>query len=119
MVHVKQSLEGCEGNGSCEISPGSRFQQSRRYSRFTQEILIMRIHGRTVDEDNSILECHTFYRRNEQSILAFVRHEDSMDPRCVILKVHEAFEGEQGTIVMREWAILARLEPVMPVKVAL
>ena len=79
----------------------------------------MRIHGRIVDEDNSILICHTFYRRNEQSILAFVRHEDFMDPRCVIFKVREAFEGEQRTIVMREWAILARLDLVMPVKVAL
>ena len=79
----------------------------------------MRIHGRTVNEDNSIVICHTFYRRNEQSILAFVRHEDSMEPRCMIFKVHEAFEGEQRTIVMREWVILARLDLVMPVKVAL
>ncbi len=52
-------------------------------------------------------------------ILAFVRHVDSMNPRRVILEVHEAFERELRTVIVGEWAILARQKPVMPVKVAL
>ena len=42
-----------------------------------------------------------------------------MNPRCVILKVHEAFECELRTCIIREWAVLARLKPMMAVKVAL
>lgn len=42
-----------------------------------------------------------------------------MDPRCVILKVHEAFECELRTFIVREWAVLARLKSMMPIKVAL
>jgi len=42
-----------------------------------------------------------------------------MDPRYVILKVHEAFERELRTSIVGEWVDLARLKTVMPVKVAL
>ena len=42
-----------------------------------------------------------------------------MDPRCVILKVHEAVEYELRAFIIREWAVLARLKQMMPVKVAL
>lgn len=42
-----------------------------------------------------------------------------MDPCIVILEVHKTFEGELRTFVIREWAVLARLKPMMPVKVAL
>lgn len=42
-----------------------------------------------------------------------------MNPRCVILKVHEAFECELRTFIVREWAVLARLKSMMPIKVAL
>ncbi len=42
-----------------------------------------------------------------------------MDPRRVILEVHEALERESRTFIVGEWAVLARLKPVMPVKVAL
>ncbi len=42
-----------------------------------------------------------------------------MDPRRVILEVHEAPERESRTFIVGEWAVLAWLKPVMPVKVAL
>lgn len=42
-----------------------------------------------------------------------------MDPCSVILKVHKAFECELRTFIIREWAALARLKPMTPVKVAL
>ena len=42
-----------------------------------------------------------------------------MDPYCVILKVYKAFECELRTFIIREWAVLARLKSMMPVKVAL
>lgn len=37
----------------------------------------------------------------------------------MVLRVHEAFEGELRTFIIREWAVLARLKPMTPVKVAL
>ena len=42
-----------------------------------------------------------------------------MDPCGILFKVHEAFECELCTFIVRERAVLARLKPVMPVKVAL
>ena len=42
-----------------------------------------------------------------------------MDPRRVNLEVHEAPERESRTFIVGEWAVLARLKPVMPVEVAL
>ena len=51
--------------------------------------------------------------------LAFVRNVDFMGPRSVIFEVHEASEHELRTFVVREWAFLARVKLVMPVKVAL
>jgi len=42
-----------------------------------------------------------------------------MDPRSVIFEVHKAFERELRTVIVGEWAVLARLKPMMPVKVAL
>ena len=42
-----------------------------------------------------------------------------MDPRCVVFKVHEAFECEPRTFIIRELAVQARLKTMMPVKVAL
>lgn len=37
----------------------------------------------------------------------------------MILKVYEAFESELRILVIRKRAVLSRLEPVMPVEVAL
>jgi len=51
--------------------------------------------------------------------LAFLRHVDSMDPRCVTFKVHEAIERELPTSDVGEWAALAGLKLVVPVEVAL
>ncbi len=62
---------------------------------------------------------HTIYTYPNPLKLAFVRHIDSMDPRCVILKVHETVEHELRAFIIREWAVLARLKQMMPVKVAL
>lgn len=42
-----------------------------------------------------------------------------MNPCSVILNVHETFECELRTLMIRERAVLARLKQVMPVKVAL
>ncbi len=42
-----------------------------------------------------------------------------MDPRCVVFEIHEAFKDELPTSGIREWTTLARLERVMPVKMAL
>ena len=42
-----------------------------------------------------------------------------MNPRCMIFEVHENVEHELGTFIIREWAVLARLKSMMPVKVAL
>ncbi len=42
-----------------------------------------------------------------------------MDPRRVILEVHEAFERELRTFIIGKRAALARLKTVMPVKVTL
>jgi len=42
-----------------------------------------------------------------------------MDSRSVIFEVHKAFERELRTFIVGDWAILARLKPMMPVKVAL
>ncbi len=51
--------------------------------------------------------------------LAFVRHTDTLNPRCVVFKVHKAFERELPTFIVRERANLTRLKPMMPVKVVL
>jgi len=42
-----------------------------------------------------------------------------MHPCSVTFKVHEASERELRIFIIGEWAILARLKPMMPVKVAL
>lgn len=42
-----------------------------------------------------------------------------MDTCRVVLEVYEAFEPKLRTSIVGEWAILARLKTVMPVKVAL
>jgi hypothetical protein len=52
-------------------------------------------------------------------MLAFVRHVDSVNLRRVIFEVHEAFKRELRTIIVGEWAVLARLKPMVPVKVTL
>jgi hypothetical protein len=51
--------------------------------------------------------------------LAFLRHVDFMDPRCVAFKVHEAIERELPTSDVEEWAALAGLKLMVPVEVAL
>ncbi len=51
--------------------------------------------------------------------LAFVRHTDTLNPRCVVFKVHKAFERELPTFIVRERVNLTRLKPMMPVKVVL
>lgn len=51
--------------------------------------------------------------------LAFLGHVDSMDPRCVTFKVHEAFERKLSTSDIGECAALARLKLMVPVEVAL
>ena len=42
-----------------------------------------------------------------------------MHPCSVTFKVHKASERELRIFIIGEWAILARLKPMMPVKVAL
>jgi hypothetical protein len=42
-----------------------------------------------------------------------------MNPRRVIFIVHEACECQLRAFIVREWAVLAWLKPMMPVKVAL
>lgn len=42
-----------------------------------------------------------------------------MHPCSVTFKVYEASERELRIFIIGEWAILARLKPMMPVKVAL
>ncbi len=51
--------------------------------------------------------------------LAFVRYTDTLSPRCVVFKVHKAFERELPTFIVRERANLTRLKPMMPVKMVL
>lgn len=51
--------------------------------------------------------------------LAFLGHVDSMGPRCVTFKVHEAFERKLSTSDIGECAALARLKLMVPVEVAL
>ncbi len=51
--------------------------------------------------------------------LAFPGHVDSMDPRCVTFKVHEAVERKLPTSDIGEWAVLAGLKLMVPVEVAL
>lgn len=51
--------------------------------------------------------------------LAFLRHVDFMNPRCVTFKVHEAIERELPTSDVGEWAALIGLKLVVPIEVAL
>jgi len=51
--------------------------------------------------------------------LAFLRHVDFMDPRCVAFKVHEAIERELPTSDVGEWAALAGLKLMVSIEVAL
>ena len=64
-------------------------------------------------------ECLNIFLANSmwRSNLAFIRHVDSMDPCYITLKVHKPFERELRTFIVGEWAVLARLKPMMLVKV--
>ncbi len=42
-----------------------------------------------------------------------------MDPCSVTFEVHKTFERELRTFIVGERAVLARLKPMMPVKMAL
>ena len=59
--------------------------------------------------------CPAYVGKHE---LAFVRHLDFMDLRCVTLEGYKAFKYELRTFIAGKWAILARLELMMPIEVA-